>query len=196
RRFAAGRLPEYMVPAAVVVLAALPLTGNGKLDRAALPAPRVAVSGAGPVSAREAVLAGLFAEVLGVERVGVEDGFFDLGGDSILAIQLVARARQVGVVFGPREVFRYQSVRELAAVAAAADGVVAEPEGAGVGDLPATPIMAWLDGLAGSTREFSQTVVVRVPPDLGLESLTAAVQAVLDRHDMLRLRVTGGEPGR
>ncbi|MER5422677.1 condensation domain-containing protein, partial [Streptosporangium roseum] len=129
---------------------------------------------------------------LGVERVGAEDGFFDLGGDSIIAIQLVARARQAGVVFGPRDVFRHQSVRELAAVATDGQETEHEPEGAGIGPLPATPIMAWLDGLAGPADDFSQTVVLQVPPGLGLEHLIVAVQAVLDCHDTLRLRAADG----
>ncbi|WP_230882206.1 non-ribosomal peptide synthetase [Planomonospora sp. ID91781] len=201
RGFAVERLPEYMVPSAVVVLEALPLTGNGKLDRAALPAPRVAGgavgpgggSGEGPASAREAVLAGVFAEVLGVGSVGVGDGFFDLGGDSVLAIRLVARAREAGVVFSPREVFRHQSVRALAAVATEEAAVVGEPEGAGIGPVDPTPIMHWLAGRDGPIGGFSQTVVLRVPPGLGLEALQAGLQAVLDRHDALRLVCSGAE---
>jgi nonribosomal peptide synthetase DhbF len=95
RRFAGERLPDYMVPAAIVGLAALPVTVNGKLDRAALPAPDFGglASGRGPVTPREATLCGLFAEVLGLDRVGAEDSFFDLGGDSLLAMRLVARVR-------------------------------------------------------------------------------------------------------
>ncbi|MGV9779835.1 phosphopantetheine-binding protein, partial [Streptosporangium sp. NPDC003464] len=188
RRFAGGVLPDYLVPAGVVVVGALPLTVNGKLDRRALPVPEVTGSGGEPSTPREVLLCALFAEVLGVGRVGVEDGFFDLGGDSIVAIQLVARAREAGVVFGPRDVFRHQSVRELAAVATDVEESVGEPEGAGVGPLPPTPIMAWLDGLTGPTDDFSQTVVLQVPPDLGLDPLVDAVQAVLDHHDALRLK--------
>ncbi|MFB9881959.1 phosphopantetheine-binding protein, partial [Planobispora siamensis] len=189
RGFVRGRLPQYMVPSAVVVLGALPLTGNGKLDRAALPAPRMAGGGREPGTPVEAVLAGLFAEVLGVASVGVEDGFFDLGGDSISAIQLVARARAAGLVIAPRDVFAHQSVRGLASVAVeeAHAGVVSEPEGAGVGPVRPTPIMHWLAERQGPIGGFSQTVVLRVPPDLGLDHLTAALQAVLDRHDALRL---------
>ncbi|WP_230884573.1 non-ribosomal peptide synthetase [Planomonospora sp. ID82291] len=193
RGFAAERLPEFMVPSAVVVVERLPLTGNGKLDRAALPAPQssAAVGGGEPAGAREAVLARVFAEVLGVEGVGVEEGFFDRGGDSILAIRLVARAREEGVVFSPREVFRHQSVRGLAAVATG-EPVVGEAEGAGVGPVEPTPIMHWLRELPGPTGDFSQTVVLRVPPALGLEALTEGLQAVLDRHDMLRLTCPDG----
>ncbi|MFC4901942.1 amino acid adenylation domain-containing protein [Streptosporangium amethystogenes subsp. fukuiense] len=197
RRFAGEVLPDYMVPSAVVVVEALPLTGNGKLDRAALPAPSVSGVGSGQVAggvltAREEVLCALFAEVLGVERVGVDEGFFDLGGDSIVAIRLVARGRAAGVVFSPRDVFRYQSVRELAAVAVEERQRRGEPEGAGVGWFPATPIMAWLNDLAGPIGDFSQTVVLQVPPGLGLDRLICAVRVVLDHHDVLRLRVSGG----
>nr|BFE81262.1 hypothetical protein GCM10020093_038630 [Planobispora longispora] len=199
RAFVRERLPQYMVPSAVVVLEALPLTGNGKLDRAALPAPRRTGSQAGtgsagePVDARELVLCQVFAEVLGVAAVGLDEGFFDLGGDSILAIQLVARARAAGLVFAPKDVFRHQSVRELASVALEASQVESEEEGAGIGPVHPTPIMKWLGGLSGPITDFSQTVVLRVPPDLGLEPLTAAVQAVLDRHDTLRLAWHGIE---
>ncbi|WP_229797823.1 condensation domain-containing protein, partial [Planomonospora parontospora] len=106
---------------------------------------------------------------------------------------LVARAREAGVVFSPREVFRHQSVRALAAVATEEPaGAVGEPEGAGVGPVDPTPIMHWLRELPGPVRDFSQTVVLQVPPGLGLEALTAALQAVLDRHDTLRLTCPDG----
>ncbi|WP_433151782.1 amino acid adenylation domain-containing protein [Actinomadura nitritigenes] len=198
RKFASGDLPDHMVPAVVVELDALPLTVNGKLDRAALPAPDFAAktSSRAPRTPEEETLAGLFREVLTLERVGIDDGFFDLGGDSIIAIQLVSRARQSGLVITPRDVFQHQTVEELAAVARPVgedERVEAEAPGAGVGPVPVTPIVAWLrdrvGGDASLIRGFHQSMLLRTPPALGAEGLTAAFQTVLDHHDVLRLRL-------
>ncbi|MGI5163448.1 amino acid adenylation domain-containing protein [Spirillospora sp. CA-253888] len=199
RRFVNETLPDYMVPATVTALGALPLTSNGKLDRKALPDPDFSakVSGRAPRTPEEETLAALFAEVLGLERVGVDDGFFDLGGDSIIAIQLVSRARQSGLVISPREVFQHQTVEELAAVARPVgedERVEAEPPGTGVGVVPATPIMRWFQELTGPVDDYSQRMLLQVPPGLGLDRLTAALQTVLDHHDMLRLRLDRSAP--
>jgi amino acid adenylation domain-containing protein len=113
-----GRLPEYMVPAAIGIVDALPLTPNGKVDAAALPTPDAAVAAAAehvePRNETERVLAGLVAGLLRAERVGVHDNFFDLGGDSILAIQLVSQAREAGLQLTTRLVFQHQTVAEMA----------------------------------------------------------------------------------
>ena len=111
-------LPEYMVPAAVLALAALPVTANGKVDREALPDPDFSgrVSDREPRTAVERVLCELFAEVLGLERVGVHDSFFELGGDSILSVKLAARAMRDGMTFGVVEVFEHRTPAGIATV--------------------------------------------------------------------------------
>ncbi|MGX7828173.1 amino acid adenylation domain-containing protein [Actinokineospora sp. 24-640] len=183
-------LPEAMVPTAVVVLDRLPLTPNGKTDTAALPDPdwTATTSDVAPSTPAESALAGCFAAVLGLDAVGAHDGFFDLGGDSIVAMQLVSRARAAGLVITPRQVFQHRTVAALAAVATPVAAVEAE---SGVGTIPVTPIVGWLRDLgAASVDRFHQSVRVRVPAALDLAGLTAVVQAVLDRHDALRARLT------
>ena len=160
----AERLPGYMVPAAVVAIDALPLTVNGKLDTRALPAPEYQDVDhyRAPADAVEEILAGIYAQVLGLERVGVDESFFELGGDSILSMQVVARARAAGVLCRPRDVFVEQTVARLARVARVADdadSVVDE----GVGPVVATPIMRWLHDVDGPVEQFNQTVVVQAP---------------------------------
>ncbi|MGA9358096.1 MAG: amino acid adenylation domain-containing protein, partial [Mycobacterium sp.] len=191
------RLPAYMVPAAVLLLDTLPLTVNGKLDTRALPAPDYSDGDRyrAPASAVEEILAGIYAQVLGLERVGVDDSFFDLGGDSILSMQLVARARAAGLTCRPREILVEQTVARLAQVAGITGGQ-AGPIDEGIGDVVATPIVCWLQGLAGPVEQFNQTMVVQAPAGVTHTDVAVVLQALLDRHAMLRLRVdddgTGG----
>ncbi|MEU6200233.1 amino acid adenylation domain-containing protein [Streptomyces sp. NPDC047061] len=144
RAFAAGFLPAYMVPAAVVALDALPVTPNGKVDRQALPVPDFgSAAGRAPDTAREKTLCAVFADVLGVDRVSADDSFFELGGDSVSALQLVSRAHRAGLDLAIADVFAHATVAGLAAVARATapdgEGPGAEPDGAGAGPFPLTP---------------------------------------------------------
>ena len=186
----AERLPAYMVPAAVVVLEALPLTVNGKLDTRALPAPEYQDGDRyrAPASAVEEILAGIYAQVLGLERVGVDDSFFDLGGDSILSMQVVARARAAGLTCRPRDIFVEQTVARLAQVAGITGGQ-AGPIDEGVGPVVATPIIRWLHDVDGPVDQFNQTMVVQAPVGVTHADVVVVLQALLDRHAMLRLRV-------
>jgi amino acid adenylation domain-containing protein/non-ribosomal peptide synthase protein (TIGR01720 family) len=186
----ADRLPPYMVPAVVLALDALPLTVNGKLDTRALPAPeyRDVDRYRAPGTDIEETLAGIYAQVLGVDRVGVDDSFFDLGGDSILSMQVVARARTAGVLCRPRDIFVEQTVARLAGVATVAttdNGVVDQ----GIGTVVATPIMRWLQNVDGPTEQFNQTMVVQAPAGVAEADVVLVLQALLDRHAMLRLHV-------
>ncbi|WP_345599935.1 amino acid adenylation domain-containing protein [Thermocatellispora tengchongensis] len=195
RRALVARLPEYLVPAEIMVLDALPVTANGKLDRAALPAPATPAPAAlrAPRTSREETLARVFAEVLGLDRVGVDDGFFALGGDSVMSIQLVSRARRAGLVFTPKDVFEHQTVAGLAAVCAEPDAAPAH-EDDGTGPVALTPIMHRLRERGGPMSGFHQSVLLDLP-GLEEEALTAAVRTLLDHHDALRLRLTRAAGG-
>ncbi|MFG3506480.1 amino acid adenylation domain-containing protein [Streptomyces sp. NPDC047821] len=213
----AETLPDHMVPSALVRLdGPLPLTPNGKLDSRALPAPQwTAMAGDdAPTTPAETALAGLFADLLGLPSVGVHDSFFELGGDSIVAIQLVNRAREAGFALTPRDVFRHRTVAALARLTGDAPDAPRREGGAmpapfslvtltaaeraecaaavpGLMDaVPATPLQegfyfhAAVD--ASGADGYAVQDVVELAGDVDPEALRAAVQALLDRHPLLR----------
>ncbi len=141
-----------------------------------------------PANAIEEILAGIYAQVLGLERVGVDESFFELGGDSILSMQVVARARAAGLVCRPRDIFVEQTVAGLARVAGVADGA-SGPVDEGIGPVLATPIMRWLQDMQGAVEQFNQTVLLQAPTGVTEADVVVLLQALLDRHAMLRLRV-------
>jgi amino acid adenylation domain-containing protein len=197
REHARGRLPEYMVPGAFVVLDALPLTPNGKVDRRALPAPEAAqeTEYEAPRTATEEVLSGMWAEILRRDRVGATDGFFALGGHSLLAMRLVSRLREAfGVEVPLRALFEAPTVRELAARVEALRGAGAAPPPPIVraprdGALP--PSFAqqrlWLvDRIEPGSAAYNMPFALRLRGALDVAALRASLDALVRRHETLR----------
>ena len=193
RRHLGERLPEYMVPSAFVELASLPLGATGKLDRKALPKPALDTTKSveAPQTDSERVLAPIWEDVLGVANIGRDQNFFELGGDSILAIQMAARARRAGLEVSPRLLLEHQTLAALCDAAAAARPISAE-EGLLEGDVPALPIVQWFNSLGfANPRHFNQSVVLSVQPGLDARVLERAVRLLVEHHDALRLRWDG-----
>ncbi|MGW6269144.1 amino acid adenylation domain-containing protein [Streptomyces sp. NPDC055060] len=199
RKFVASRLPDYMVPSAFVALGHLPLGPTGKLDRAALPEPEFTGEAyRAPRTEAEAVITAAYADVLGVERVGADDDFFAVGGDSLRSLQVVARARARGLELTTREVFECRTAARLAEVATARRErvpVLAEDEGGGVGPMPLQPVARQVFEHGGGMDRFAMAMALELPVGIDASGLAATLDAVLDRHDLLRARlVRGGEP--
>ncbi|WP_395611254.1 non-ribosomal peptide synthetase [Pseudomonas sp. B22129] len=188
-----AQLPDYMVPAHLIVLASMPLTANGKLDRRALPQPDPDANRqqyVAPRSELEQTLAAIWCAVLNVQRVGLDDNFFELGGDSILSIQVVSRARQAGIHFSPRDLFQHQTVQTLAAVATRSEQVTAE-QGVLTGPSGLTPIQHWFfDTDIPNRQHWNQALLLKPLQLLDPHRLEQALLAVLEHHDALRLSFT------
>ncbi|MEW5928459.1 MAG: amino acid adenylation domain-containing protein, partial [Gemmatimonadota bacterium] len=192
----ARRLPEHMVPGAFVALERLPLNANGKLDRRALPAPeRERAEWVAPRTAAEEVLAGIWAEVLGTERVGVEEDFFALGGHSLLATQVVSRVRQAfGVELPLRVLFEAPTVAGLAGRVEALRGTGAAPAPPieripRDGPLPLSFAQQrlWLvDRLDPGSSAYNMPVALRLRGALDTAALRASLDALVRRHETLR----------
>ncbi|HEV2734215.1 MAG TPA: condensation domain-containing protein, partial [Longimicrobiaceae bacterium] len=200
RAYLRGRMPEYMVPSAVVVLEALPLTPNGKTDRRALPDPEAeagAEAGDGaPRTATEAALARTFAEVLGIERVGVHAGFFDLGGHSLLATRAVSRIREAtGADVPLRALFEAPTV---AALAERVDALLGEGAAGGAppivptprdGELPlsfAQQRLWFIDQLRPGSAAYNIPAALRIRGPLDGAALERTLAEVVRRHETLR----------
>ncbi|EPH44537.1 non-ribosomal peptide synthetase [Streptomyces aurantiacus] len=197
-------LPAYMVPSVIVALDALPLTGHGKVDRKALPEPDAedvvrAGGSSKPQTPGEELLCRLFAEALGLSEVGPDDNFFDLGGDSIISIQVSSRIGREGLQVTPQQIFQLKTPTAIAAAAVPVrPPSVPRPED-GVGAVEPPPVAAQLcadlallasTGLPEAARRYGQYVVVDVPPGTDTDRLGQALQAVLDHHDALRMQVS------
>ena len=198
RMFLQQRLPDYTIPAAFVPLKTLPLNPNGKVNRSALPEPNTGINTENFVAPRtpnEKVLAKIWMQVLELPQVGIHDDFFKLGGDSIISMQVVAKANQAGLQLTPRQVFDYQTIAELAAVAGKATSAEAE-QGIVTGEVAFTPIQSWFfEQNFPEPHHWNQSFIIEVPPTLDSTLLENAVQHLLEHHDALRLRFLQKESG-
>uniref|UniRef100_A0A2P1CZF5 AptA n=2 Tax=unclassified Phormidium TaxID=2609805 RepID=A0A2P1CZF5_9CYAN len=191
RLFLKEKLPNYMIPAAFVLLDKLPMTGNQKVDYPALPTPDFSHKEddfVAPRSVIEEKLAEIWSEILRIEKVGIHDNFFELGGDSILSIQVISRAKQAGIKIAPKQLFQYQTIAELATVAGVTRQLKTQ-QGLVTGKVALTPIQHWFfEQKLTQFNYFNQSVLLSVPPDVKPELLQQVVQELLVHHDALRLR--------
>jgi amino acid adenylation domain-containing protein/non-ribosomal peptide synthase protein (TIGR01720 family) len=187
-------LPEYMAPAAYVRLERFPLTTNGKVDRKALPAPDLSVrlerQYVAPRTPTEEALAQIWAEVLGLERVGIRDNFFELGGHSVFALAVISRANQAGLRIALREIFEHQTIDRLTAVLESGSTVRAE-QGIIIGETALTPILSsflekWSDKLADSVSLYW----LECRDHISSELLREAIRRLIIHHDALRLKLS------
>ncbi len=187
------RLPEFMVPSRVVTLAELPRLPNGKVDAAGLPAPQApARAGAiAPRSETEQILARLWCDLLHLDGVGIDDDYFELGGDSIISIQMISRARQAGIHVEPRDLVRHPTIASLAATADAAEPPAeAEPESV-AGEVPLAPVQRWFFDLnLAHPAHWNQSQLFEVPADIDCAAFERALQHCVEHHPQLRARFT------
>jgi non-ribosomal peptide synthase protein (TIGR01720 family) len=192
RNFLNARLPHYMTPAHIVVLDALPLTPNGKVDRNALPDPAqvrhtTATELAVPKNEIEEKLTAIWSAVLGMDPIALNDNFFEIGGDSILSIQVVAKARQAGLKLAPAQLFQHQTIAELAAAIGGDGAPPAAHVAPSTGDIPPTPIQHWFfEQQFAEPQHWNQALLLETP-DLDPEHLQRAAHALAQQHDALRL---------
>ena len=183
----AQHLPDYMVPAQWVVLDQMPLSPNGKLDRKALPKPEATQQYEAPHTALEQQIAAIWAEVLGIEHVGLNDNFFERGGDSIISIQVVSRARAAGIHFTAKALFQHQTVRSLARVAQLQTAQVID-QGPVQGETPLLPFQQLFFEMELPERHhWNQSLLLTPRQPILAEPLEAALQALTRHHDVLRL---------
>ena len=194
RAFLKDKLPEYMIPALYTFLPEFPLTPNGKVDRRSLPEPDKAAAAkeyVAPRDAKETALAEIWAQVLGLERVGINDDFFDIGGDSLMVIRVVTKANKAGLGITTKQLFQNRTVAELAAVAGTSQ-IVAE-QGPVSGPLPFTPAQLHFLELGHVNPSFHSIGTLLYPrtplPPAGPLYIEKALAHVLERHDSLRVRM-------
>ncbi|MEH1938078.1 MAG: amino acid adenylation domain-containing protein [Nostoc sp.] len=194
RQFLKQQLPEYMIPSGFVTLDNLPLTPNGKLDRKALPTPDGEISReheyVAPRTAIEQILTNIWQLLLLKEKVSIHDNFFEIGGDSILSIQIVSRAKNSGIQITPKQIFQNQTIAELAKVANTTVSVESK-QGIVTGVASLTPIQQrFFAQNRPEAHHYNQSVLLQIPNHLQSELIAIALKKLLEHHDALRLKFT------
>ncbi|MFF0584913.1 amino acid adenylation domain-containing protein [Streptomyces sp. NPDC003781] len=192
KAWAGAHMVEYMVPAHVVVMTAFPLTANGKLDRNALPEPVTSASVVPPTTDAERTVCAAVAAVLRLDRVGVDQDFFQLGGDSILAISLLSALRDAGLHVSARQILTHSTVGALAAVASRKDTTVVDHRDVATGTVVGSPVVQWLGETTDAIDGFVQSVVLNTPAELTADALDTLLAVLVRRHPMLRARLVRG----
>jgi amino acid adenylation domain-containing protein/non-ribosomal peptide synthase protein (TIGR01720 family) len=203
RSFLEQKLPTYMIPSHFMFLEKLPLKATGKVNLEALPAPEKDLletedAFVAPETPTEKQLAEIWSEVLGLEHVGRHDNFFEIGGDSILSIRIIARAQTVGIQLTPKQMFQYQTVAELAAVVkkAVPSAGVGE-EGTPTNDIPLTPVQHWFfEHDFPNRNHYNHATLLEMSPGIADAALMEeAIDMLLQQHDAFRLRFVAGPHG-
>ena len=186
-----AQLPDYMIPAVMILLENLPLTSTGKLDKSALPQSQQAADKdyQAPRSEAEAALQEIWEEVLQVDRVGIHDNFFEIGGDSILSIQVVTRANQAGVPISTQNLFEAQTIAELADPKDGSEARVLSQQVV-EGELKLLPVQHKFLTENTAHHHYNQSVLLRVPAGFDRAFHQSLVSLLYERHDALRLRFT------
>ena len=196
QKYLQRHLPDYMIPSFFVFVDKMPLTPNGKIDRKALPAPdlslrQVAEQYVAPQSSVEQTLCEIWSEVLRIEKIGIHDNFFRIGGDSIISIQLVAKARQKGIHLNVKDIFSHPTISTLSSmVQNPSDTLAFKPEqGLIKGDIPLTPIQQWFfNQTLENKNHFNQTVLLQIHESVDSILLYKSINMLVSHHDILRCR--------
>ncbi|HET9713567.1 MAG TPA: amino acid adenylation domain-containing protein, partial [Pyrinomonadaceae bacterium] len=197
RAYLKDQLPQYMLPAAIVPLDALPFKGSGKVNVRALPAPEEITTEdfVGPRTPVEKELVRIWQEVLGLERIGITDNFFELGGDSIVSIQIVARARDAGLLITPKQILKHESILELAAVTKISSERAAEEKSVEP-TIRLTPIQHWfLEQQLPNPHHYNQAVMLELKQPIRIDLLEKSLGRLIEHHEALRLRFEREDQG-
>ncbi|MBY0461909.1 MAG: amino acid adenylation domain-containing protein, partial [Alphaproteobacteria bacterium] len=202
RNYLTSNVPDYMIPAFFIFINKISLTPNGKIDKKALPSPDLVIRQTKeeyvrPQTLLQQQLADIWSQVLRIEKIGIDDNFFRIGGDSIISIQLVAKARKQGIYFSVRDVFNYPTIGSLSLIAKSQESILTlKPDQSSIeGHIPLTPIQYWFFDLQFSNiHHYNQAKLLEVK-EINADLLRRSFEFLINHHDALRCRYNRNERG-